>query len=160
MTRQSEKASRNSQNCCLSSHFLDCVTLWDPAVGSVSVHHEQQEAEAGPAGEASPVWLTACGHVSSSSCLGETVNAKFLAWSWKWRGISPINHPWGRLPVPGRQFHTGRIHVPLFSTLMILTVTYFYFLYHFWGDALLDLPSFFRAEISLGYLHIFIIWSF
>lgn len=105
--------------------------------------------------------LTACGHVSSSSCLRETINAKFLAWRWKWRGISPIHHPWGRLPVPGRQIHTGKIHFPLFSTLMILTVNLFLFpLPFFWGGCPYGPTSFFREEISLGYLHIFIIWSF
>lgn len=74
MTRQNKRALSIWLNVCLSSHSLDRVTPWGPAVGSVSAQHAQQEAEARPAGSAFSISLLVV-VFSLTTAFGETINA-------------------------------------------------------------------------------------
>lgn len=139
-------------NVCLSSP-LDCVTLWDPAVGSVCLRIMYSKTQR--QGQLARLLLSNC----LLSCflkqlsLGKPLMLSSLG---KWRGISSSHQLWDRLPMPGGKSILGKStslisqHSWFWQLPIFISFTRFWVL--FWSYWVLQGANLFRILTYLYYL--------
>ena len=120
MTRQSKRTLSAWINICLFFISLDCITLWDPAVGSMClcVMHCKEQSKASWLGFVCLLWWCFLKQLFLGKPLMLTSLGKCIR-------IGTFHQLWDRLPKSGRQLHIWKILCPFMSMLMNLTINLF-----------------------------------